>query len=96
MKMSRALIPTLREDPKDAEVISHKLLVRAGFIRKVAAGIYTMLPLGLRTLGKLMALVREEMERAGAIEIQMPIVQPKELWDFLGEMGALRKRTPKA
>jgi len=84
MKMSRALIPTLREDPKDAEVISHKLLVRAGFIRKVAAGIYTMLPLGLRTVGKLMALVREEMERAGAIEIQMPLVQPKELWTSSG------------
>ena len=84
MKMSRALIPTLREDPKDAEVISHKLLVRAGFIRKVAAGIYTMLPLGLRTLGKLMALVREEMERAGAVEIQMPLVQPKELWTSSG------------
>ena len=84
MKMSRALIPTLREDPKDAEVISHKLLVRAGFIRKVAAGIYTMLPLGLRTLGKLMALVREEIERAGAVEIQMPLVQPKELWTSSG------------
>lgn len=84
MKMSRSLIPTLREDPKDAEVISHKLLVRAGFIRKVSTGVYTLLPLGLKTIGKLISIVRDEMERAGAIEIQMPIVQPKDLWASSG------------
>lgn len=84
MKMSHSLIPTLREDPKDAEVLSHKLLLRSGFIRKVAAGIYTLLPLGLRGLKKVEGLVRAEMEKAGAIEIQMPIVQPKELWEASG------------
>ena len=80
MRWSQWYIPTLKEAPGDAEVISHKLLLRAGMIRKLTAGIYTWLPLGLRTLRKTAAIVREEMDRAGAQEILMPSVQPADLW----------------
>ena len=80
MRFSQMFSPTLRETPAEAEVISHKLLVRAGFIRKSSAGIYTYLPLGHRVLQKLEALVRQEMNRAGGQEILMPILQPAELW----------------
>ncbi len=73
-------IPTVKEDPKDAEVISHRLMLRAGFIRKLSQGIYTWLPLGLRTLRKVEQIIREEMNKKGAQEILMPLVQPKELW----------------
>lgn len=73
-------IPTVKEDPKDAEVISHKLMLRAGFIRKLSSGIYTWLPLGLRSLRKVEQIIREEMNKKGAQEILMPLVQPKELW----------------
>ena len=73
-------IPTVKEDPKEAEVISHKLMLRAGFIRKLASGIYTWLPLGLRSLRKVEQIIREEMDKKGAQEILMPLVQPKELW----------------
>ena len=72
MRISQMFIPTLREEPKEAEVISHKLLLRAGFIRKVAAGIYTYLPLGIRVLRKIEKIVREEMDLKGSQEMLMP------------------------
>lgn len=91
MRWSQYFINTLREVPADADVISQKLMMRAGMIRKVAAGIYTYLPLGLRSIQKLEAIVREEMNRAGAIELLMPAVQPAELWM---ESGRWRKYGP--
>lgn len=84
MRLSELLLPTLKEIPADAEVISHQLLLRAGMIRKVAAGLYTWLPLGLRVLRKVEAIIREEMNRAGAQEVLMPAVQPAELWQESG------------
>lgn len=80
MRYSSFFIPTLKETPSDAEVISHQLMMRAGMIRKIAAGIYTYMPLGLRSIRKFEQIVREEMNRAGAIELLMPAVQPAELW----------------
>jgi prolyl-tRNA synthetase len=80
MRWSRYFISTLREVPSDADVISQKLMMRAGMIRKVAAGIYTYLPLGLRSIQKLENIVRQEMERAGSTELLMPAIQPAELW----------------
>jgi prolyl-tRNA synthetase len=80
MRYSQYFIPTVKETPSDAEVISHQLMLRAGMIRKLAAGIYNYLPLGLRSIRKVENIVREEMNRAGAIEILMPAVQPSELW----------------
>ena len=80
MRWTRHFINTLREVPSDADVISQKLMMRAGMIRKVAAGIYTYLPLGLRSVQKLEAIVREEMNRAGSVELLMPAIQPAELW----------------
>ena len=80
MRTSQLLIATVKETPADAEVISHKLMLRAGLIRKLAAGLYTWLPMGLRTLRKVEKIVREEMNRAGAQEVLMPAVQPAELW----------------
>jgi len=84
MRMSRLLIPTLKEDPSDAEVISHKLLLRAGMIRKLTAGIYSYLPLGYRSLRKVEQIVREEMNASGAQEVLLPMVQPAELWKESG------------
>jgi len=84
MKWTQTLIPTLREAPADAEIVSHKLLLRAGLIRKLAGGVYTFLPLGLRALRKVEQIVREEMDRAGAIEVLMPALQPKEIWEQSG------------
>ncbi len=81
MRYSRFLAPTLRDDPADAEVISHKLLLRAGYIRRVTSGVYDFLPMGLRVLRKIEQVVREEMNRAGAQELLMPMVQPGELWE---------------
>ena len=80
MRVSRSLIPTLKENPADAEVVSHKLMVRAGMLRQVARGIYDLLPLGLRVVRKVERIVREEMDRTGAQEILMPAVCPAELW----------------
>src|SRR5438045_9364879 len=80
MRWSQSFIARLREDPSDADVVSQRLMMRAGMIRKVAAGIYTYLPLGLRSLQKLEAIVREEMNRAGSSELLMPAIQPAELW----------------
>jgi prolyl-tRNA synthetase len=91
MRVSQLLIPTLREDPGEAEIVSHRLMLRAGMIRKVAAGVYTYLPLGLRVIRKIETIVREEMNRAGAQELLMPIASPAELWretgrwDFYGK-----------
>jgi len=84
MRWSQTYIHTLRQDPADAEVVSHRLLVRAGFISKVAAGIYSYLPLATRSLAKLSAIVREEMAGAGSAELAMPAVQPAELWQDSG------------
>jgi len=80
MRWSQFFLHTLREDPADADVISQKLMMRSGMLRKVAAGIYTYLPLGVRSLRKMEAIVREEMNRAGAVEMTMPTIQPAELW----------------
>ena len=80
MRASQLLIATLKETPADAEVISHQLMLRAGMIRRLTSGLYTWLPLGLRTLRKVEAIVREEMNRAGAQEVLMPAVQPAELY----------------
>ena len=84
MKWTNAFIPTLREAPADAEILSHKLLLRAGLIRKLAGGVYTFLPLGLRALRKVEQIVREEMDRAGALEMLMPALQPPEIWQQSG------------
>ncbi len=91
MRTSQLFIPTLRQTPGEAEVVSHRLMLRAGMIRKVAAGIYTYLPLGLRVLKKIECIIRQEMNRAGAQELLMPILSPAELWretgrwDFYGK-----------
>ena len=84
MLFSRLLIPTLKENPAEAEAVSHRLLLRAGMIRKLTSGIYNYLPLGLRVLRKVERIVREEMDRAGAQEVLMPAVQPAELWQESG------------
>src|SRR5206468_91680 len=84
MRQSQAFIPTLKEDPADAELISHKLMVRAGMLRKLAAGIYTILPLGWRVTRKVAQIVREEMDRAGCQELLLPILMPAELWKETG------------
>lgn len=80
MRLSKSFIPTLRDDPKEAEIISHKLMLRAGYIKKISSGIYSYLPLGLRVIKKIENIVRQEMDLAGALEVLLPAVQPKELW----------------
>ena len=99
MRQSQLLIPTVKEVPADAEVASHRLMLRAGLIRQVAAGLYTWLPLGLRTVRKIESIIREEMDRSGAQELSMPVVQPAELWRETGrwekmgpELARLRDR----
>lgn len=87
MRTSELLIPTLKETPADAEVISHQLLLRAGLIRKLASGLYSWLPVGLKVLRKVEAIVREEMNAVGALEVLMPVVQPAELWEESGRWG---------
>src|SRR5471030_985 len=84
MRWTQTLIPTLREAPADAEIASHKLLLRAGLIRKLAGGVYTFLPLGLRALRKVEQIIREEMNRVGGIEVLMPALQPPEIWQQSG------------
>lgn len=84
MRWSQTMIPTLRDNPQEAEIESHKLMLRAGLLRKLAGGLYTFLPLGLRVLRKVENIVREEMNRAGALEVLMPAVQPREIWDTSG------------
>ena len=91
MKASQFLISTLKDAPTDAEVVSHKLMMRAGMIKKLGAGIYTYMPMGLRVIRKVEAIVREEMNRAGAVECTMPVIQPAELWQ---ETGRFEKMGP--
>ncbi len=91
MRMSKAFIPTLKEDPKDAEVISHKLLVRAGFIRKVSSGLYNILPLGTKVVEKIKNIIRKYMNEYGAQEIIMPIMTPSELWIESGRWNVYGK-----
>jgi prolyl-tRNA synthetase len=80
MYLSQLPLTTFKDSPADAEVVSHQLMLRAGFIRRLAAGLYTWMPLGMRVLNKVQAIVREEMNRSGALEVFMPGVQPAELW----------------
>ena len=87
MRLSQYPISTLRDVPADAEVISHQLMLRAGMIRRLAAGLYSWLPIGLKTLKKAERIIREEMDRAGALEVCMPTVQPAELWKESGRWG---------
>ena len=89
MKASRFFVSTLKEAPADAEVASHRLMMRAGMIKKLGAGIYTYMPMGLRVIRKVEAIVREEMDRAGAVELTMPVVQPAELWQETGRFEAM-------
>src|SRR6267378_7019598 len=96
MKWTQTLIATLREPPAEAEILSHKLLLRAGLIRKLAGGVYTFLPLGLRALHKIERIVREEMDRAGAIEVLMPALQPPEIWQQSGRYETMRDALFKA
>lgn len=88
MRMSEAFVPTLREVPAEAEIISHKLALRAGLLRRSSAGVYTHLPLGYRTLKKIMEIIREELDAIGAQELMLPIVQPAELWKESGRWDA--------
>src|SRR6476661_445874 len=90
MRWSQTLIPTLKETPAEAEIISHKLLLRAGLVRKLTGGLYTFLPLGLRALRKVEQIVREEMNRAGALELLMPALQPPEIWEKSGRYESAR------
>jgi prolyl-tRNA synthetase len=90
MYWSQTFIPTLKETPADAEIISHQLLLRAGLIRKLTGGLYTFLPLGLRALRKVERIVREEMDRAGALEVLMPALQPPEIWQKSGRYESAR------
>ena len=89
MKASQFLISTLKDAPADAEVVSHKLMMRAGLIKKLGAGIYNYMPMGLRVIRKVEAIVREEMNKAGAIELTMPVVQPAELWQETGRFDKM-------
>ena len=91
MRWSHAHIPTLRDDPADAEAISHKLLVRAGYIRQLMAGVYTLLPLGERVVRKIEAIIRKEMDGIGGQSFSLPSLQPRDLWEKSGRwdvMGA--------
>ncbi len=88
MKATATFISTLKEAPADAEIVSHRLMMRAGFIKRLGAGIYNYMPLGLRVIRKVEGIIREEMERAGAVELLMPVVQPAELWQETGRFQA--------
>lgn len=89
MKASRFFISTLKEAPADAEVVSHKLMTRAGMVKKLGAGVYTYMPMGLRVIHKVEAIVREEMNRAGAVELTMPVIQPAEVWQETGRFDKM-------
>ena len=89
MRASRFFIATIKEAPNDAEVASHKLMIRAGMIKRASAGIYSYMPLGLRVIRKVEAIIRDEMNRAGAIELLMPVVQPAELWQETGRFSSM-------
>ena len=89
MRYTQSFIPTLRELPKEAEIRSHILMLRAGLMRKLAAGLYTFLPLGKRALAKVENIVRQEMDRAGGLEVLMPALQPDDLWKRSGRWGLM-------
>ena len=91
MRLSRYFLPLLRDDPKEAEIVSHRLMLRAGMIRQSSAGIYSWLPLGYRVLRKIEQIVREEQDRAGAIELLMPTIQPAEIWRESGRYDVYGK-----
>ena len=91
MRVSRYFMPILRDDPKEAEIVSHRLMLRAGMIRQEAAGSYSWLPLGFRVLKKIEQIVREEQDRAGAIEVLMPTIQSADLWRKSGRYDAYGK-----
>ena len=91
MLFSKMLIPTLREAPSDADIISAKLMIRAGMIRKVASGLYEFLPLGLKALRKVEKIIREEMNAAGGQEVTLPLIFPKELWLETGRWNVCGK-----
>ena len=100
MNFSRMLIPTMREVPSEAEAISHKLMLRAGYVRQLAAGLYIYLPLGLRVMRKITAILKDEMDAIGAQEVSMPVMHPAEIWQKTGrwyeikdEMFRLKDRT---
>src|ERR1700748_2044502 len=99
MRLSRFFLPILKENPKEAEIVSHRLMLRAGMLRQQAAGIYSWLPLGFRVLKKIEAIVRQEQDRAGALEVLMPTIQSADLWresgryeDYGKEMLRIRDR----
>ena len=92
MRWTQTFIPTLKETPAEAEIISHKLLLRAGLIRKLTGGLYTFLPLGVRVLRKIEQIVREEMNRAGALEVLMPALQPPDIWQKSGRYETAERR----
>src|SRR2546425_8453400 len=87
MRLRKSLVPTLREEPAEAEALSHKLMLRAGLVRQLAAGIYVYLPLGQRVLDKINAIIREEMNAIGGQEITMPVLPPPEIWEQAGRWG---------
>ena len=88
MKASRFFVATLKEAPADAEIVSHRLMLRAGLIKRLSAGIYSYMPMGLRVMRKVEAIIRQEMNAAGAVELLMPVVQPAELWQESGRFQA--------
>ncbi|MGH6609895.1 MAG: aminoacyl--tRNA ligase-related protein, partial [Burkholderiaceae bacterium] len=88
MKASQFFVSTLKEAPADAEVVSHRLMLRAGFVKRLGAGIYSYMPMGVRVIRKVEAIIRDEMNRAGAVELLMPVVQPAELWQESGRFQA--------
>ncbi|MBL8333739.1 MAG: proline--tRNA ligase, partial [Rubrivivax sp.] len=88
MKASQTFVSTLKEAPADAEIVSHRLMMRGGFIKRLSAGIYSYMPMGLRVIRKVEAIIRDEMNRAGAVELLMPVVQPAELWQETGRFQA--------
>src|SRR5947207_5049465 len=90
MRWTQTLIPTLKETPAEAEILSHKLLLRAGLVRRLTGGLYIFLPLGLRALRKIEEIVRQEMDRAGALEVLMPALQPPEIWQQSGRYDTMK------
>src|SRR5207237_9530831 len=88
MRLSQYPINTMKETPAEAEVLSHQLMLRAGLIRRLAAGLYSWLPMGLKVLQKVECIIREEMNRAGAFELVMPVIQPAEVWQDAGRWSA--------
>src|SRR5437660_10537634 len=93
MRLSAYFLPLLKENPSEAQIVSHRLMLRAGMIRQSSAGIYSWLPLGFRVLKKVEQIVREEQDRAGALEVLMPTIQPADLWRESGRYDAYGKET---